>query len=478
MAGIKNYLLSRKLILLVTLIYTAIILTVLLNRFWQYEAFYYDHGMMEGTAYQVSQLQMPVHDRQYGRVSIYIDHLYPSLQLFLAPFYWLNSSYETPIVVMAVTIGLSVLVAYEIAKKYIKNHLMIYALLFAYMFYIGMQNALIFFIHDITVEIPFLMLLFWSITNSKIRLFYLLLIINLGFKESVSITTAAIGLFMFIAKPPWRKHAIVTILISTAYALLAAKVVIPFFYTQAFGVAGQFRYTPQLSANPLTMLSWFVDTAEKRETIVASLTSFGWLPIFFPPSLILIVQDLAQRFVLIDHASTLRQGLNLHYNANLAVILFYCSVLAVARLEKHKWYRKFGVLFHAILIVLVVGYFHRVAYRGPLGLVYNPEFYRITTNMKFMDDFVAKIPTTGKLMIQNNLAVRFTHNNLYLLLGMDHLRSVNPDVVAMDYRPGQNPNNYWPVSDADMASISAQLLADPRYRVIYADDYRYIFQKK
>ncbi len=93
----------------------------MLNRFWQYEAFYYDHGMYESTAYQISHFTMPLHDRGSGKVPIYVDHLYPSMQLALAPFYWIWDSYETPIVVMAVYIGLSVLVGYEIGRKTIKN---------------------------------------------------------------------------------------------------------------------------------------------------------------------------------------------------------------------------------------------------------------------------------------------------------------------------------------------------------------------
>lgn len=108
-------------ILLISVGYTSIVLTVTLHRFWQYEAFYYDHGMMEGTAYQVSQFKLPLYDRGYGKLPIYIDHLYPSLQIVLAPFYWLCPSYETPIIVMGILIGLSVLIAYGIAKSLIKN---------------------------------------------------------------------------------------------------------------------------------------------------------------------------------------------------------------------------------------------------------------------------------------------------------------------------------------------------------------------
>ena len=53
--NLKNYLYCRKLPLLITIAYTTIVLVVLLQRFWQYEVFYYDHGYTESAAYQAAQ---------------------------------------------------------------------------------------------------------------------------------------------------------------------------------------------------------------------------------------------------------------------------------------------------------------------------------------------------------------------------------------------------------------------------------------
>lgn len=473
----KHYFKTHKLIFAVALLYTVIITTVCLNRFWQYEAFYYDHGMMEGTAYQVSQFKMPLHDREYGRVSIYIDHLYPSLQLVLAPFYWLANTYETPIIVMCILIGLSVLVGYEVAKKLVRNQLMIYALLFAYMLYIGMQNAIIFLVHDITIQIPFLMLLFWAVINKRIKLFYLLLFINLGFKESVTITTLAIGVFMFLYDRKWWKHSITTIIISVLYAYVSSKIIVPYFYYQAFGHVGQFRYSPEISSNLIEMASRFVSTYTKKQTILVSLASFGFLPLFSPATWLMVIQDFAQRFVLIDYDNPFRQGMNLHYSANIVVILFFSSTIAVNWLERQRWY-KYIVFVHAFLIFTVVAIFHRFTFRGPLGLFYNPDFYRITSEQGYMNDFVARIPKKGKIMVQNNLAVRFTHNDLYILLNEQHIKDVDPDVIALDFRPGQNINNYWPSSEDAMKKMAGELLSNQRYKVFYREDHRYIFVKK
>lgn len=473
-----NYLKSRSVILLITLFYTAVVLIVLLNRFWQYEVFYYDHGMMEGTAYQVSQFKLPLHDREYGKLPIYIDHLYPSLQLVLAPFYWINNSYETPIIVMSLLIGSSVLIAYEIAGKFIKNKLMVYSLLFAYMFYIGMQNTLIFFVHDVTIQIPFLMFLFWSLFNKKFKLFYIFLLINLGFKESFSITGFTLGIAMVIFNKEWRKHGLIVIAISFLYGYMSAQLIIPYFRYLSFGSWQQYSYLPQLPDNIFEYISRFVNTDQKKETIVTSLATFGFLPVFSWFSLPLLIQDFAQRFVLIHSESPLRQGLNLYYNANLSVLLFIGSIMSVSWLQRFKLYSNKIINWHTFLIIITVVYFHQFKYHGPLGLIYNRDFFKITENMLFMDEFVNKIPKKGKIMLQNNLAVRFTHEDLYLLLSEKHFMEVDPDVVALDFRPGQNINNFWPMDEEKMKSLAQELSSDKRYEAIYKDDRRFIFVKK
>ena len=471
-----SYIRSRKLALLITALYTTVLLVVLINRFLQYEVFYYDHGYTEAAAWQASHFKVPLWDRE-GRTWAFTDHVYPSLLLIFAPIYWFTDSYLAPVIMLAILIGASVLIGYEIGYVLKINKLMLWALLFAYMFYIGLQNAEIFFLKDITVSIPFLMLLFLSIVKKKIKLFYVLLILNLGFKETNAVMgfTLGIGLFLFGGRF-WKKYGLFTVLISTAYAFFVTKLVVPYAMYQSFGTASNYGFNPEFSANPFSYVINLVNTPQKRETIFTSLSTFGFLPLFSPLGFLLTLQDFAQRFVLIGPFHPLRQGLNLHYNASLAVILFFSSVLAVKRLKKSRSYRGF-LTFHAFLIVVIVATYHQFIYHGPLGLIYNKDFTNITKNMKFINDFVAMIPKDGKLMIQNNLAVRFTHNDLYILSTEKYFRKVEPDVLVLDFHPGQNPNNFWPMTEDKMASLAAQLKKDPTYKALFQETHRYIFVK-
>lgn len=472
-----NYVKTRKLPILVSIFYFLIILILLLNRFWQYEVFYYDHGYAERAAYQVAHLQNPTWDRE-GRVSIFTDHVYPSLLLTLAPFYWVWDSYLTPIILIALLLGSLPLIAYEIGNSLKINKVMLYSLIFSFMFYIGTQNAIIFFLKDITVSIPFFLLMLLALIKNKVKSYYFLLLFTIGFKETITITTIALGLALFIFwDKSWRKHAVATIAISLLYGLFISKLFVPYIIFKSYGHWASYGFTPEALKNPILYITNFINTSTKRETIFTSLSSFGFLPALNPFGFILVLQDFAQRFVLVQSLSPLRQGLNLHYNISLAAIMFFASALSIRRWQSNKYYKKV-IYLHAVIIVLIVLVFHRFIYHGPFGLLYNKDFYKITNNMKFMNDFVARIPKNGKIMTQNNLAVRFTHNDLYILSSRGYIDTVKPDVIAMDFRPGQNINNYWPVTPEKMESIATYLKNDKEYKLFYGEQYRYIFVKQ
>src|SRR3989344_3161187 len=192
-----SYISSRKLPILISIFYFVIVLVLLLNRFWQYEVFYYDHGYAERAAYQLAHLQNPTWDRD-GRVSIFTDLVYPSLLLLFAPFYWIWDSYLTSVVISAVLWAAIPLIAYEIGFALKINKFMLYSLMFAFLFFIGTQNAIIFFLKDISVSIPFFFLLLLAILKRKIKLYYLLLLLNLGFKETITVTTISLGIGLIL----------------------------------------------------------------------------------------------------------------------------------------------------------------------------------------------------------------------------------------------------------------------------------------
>jgi len=131
-------------------------------------------------------------------------------------------------------------------------------------------------------------------------------------------------------------------------------------------------------------------------------------------------------------------------------------------------------VFHALAIILIVLYFHRVKYHGAFGLAYNPIFYRHTAEMKFLQDFVNQIPSGKKVMTLNNLAPHLTHADTVMLLG--DYKKLQPDIIALDVRPGQNPSNYWPVQENYLQAFGG-LASDPNYKLTKFSDTLLMFVK-
>ncbi len=470
---LKDYLKSRIFILLITIAYTAVILVLLINRFWQYEVFYYDHGYTESALYQASKFQMPLWDRE-GRAYAFVDHFYPSALLLYSPFFWFFDSYLTTVVIFSILMGITPFIGYEIGVALKLKKFIVYALVFAFMFFIGFQNTIIFFVKDVSSSVPFLMLLFLVLVKRQKLLYFMLIFITLGFRENLAITIFALGIYIFIFEKDWRKEGLYTVIIGIFYALLVTKLIVPYFIFKSFNRPSPYMFEPDFGPSLTYLITAFFDTVQKRETIFISFLNFGFLPLIHPLGWLMAVQDFAQRFVL-QGGTPLRTGLNVYYSATLSVLFFVSSLLTLQKLQR-KLSDKAQYLI-ALFIVLTVIFLHRFVYHGPLGLIYNPDFLKITKNMTFMNEYVNKIPRTGKIMVQNNLAVRFTHDDYYILSSEKYFQKIKPDVIALDFRPGQNINNYWPMTEEKMKNLSALIKNNPDYEPVFEEEYRYIFIK-
>ena len=323
---LRGYFKSRSIIILITIAYTFIILFLLINRFLQYEVFYYDHGYTESAIYQASKFQMPLWDRE-GKAYAFVDHFYLSVLLLYSPFFWLFDSYLTSIIIFSILMGITPLIGYEIGVALKLKKFIIYSLLFAFMFFIGFQNTIIFFVKDVSSSVPFLMLLFLAFITRKRLLYFLLVFFTLGFRENLAIAIFSLGIYIFIFEKDWRKEGLYTALIGFFYALIVAKIIVPYFIFKSFGRHGSYMFQPDFGSSLTYFITAFFDTAQKRETIFVSFLNFGFLPLIHPLGWIMALQDFVQRFVL-QGATPLRTGLNVYYSATLSVLFFVSSLLS------------------------------------------------------------------------------------------------------------------------------------------------------
>ena len=447
------------------ILFTIVGILVSLNRFWQYEAFYIDFGEYDQAIWAISRFQPPMLDHWIlGFISIFADHLTPSVFL-LSPLYWFTSNSEVILIAQAIIVGLSGLVLYSIGKTIIKDKFISAAVLFCYYMFVGLQNAVITEFHEITVMTLFFILTFWAFVKKKRFLYFVFLIIMLGFKEITFLIGVCLGIAIFIIDRKWKKEAIVTIILSILWGVIAIKIIIPYFspgtYLYAEGI-------PDAISDKLTAL---FDHPLKRHTLFYSFLSFGFLPIFAPQFWALMVQDYLSRF-LTQNFST-RWDLGLHYNAISAVILALATIYAIKFLIKYPFVKKYRY----IVVYLLIGnalFLNRFVLHGPFNLVYNKAFYDHTKQFTFLDIMVKMVPPNATVSTHNNLASRFTHQRVWLL--KDNYEIHKPEYILIDNRQGQNPNDFTGTGDLDQ--ILKKVLDDPNYQAIYRTKEQYVFNRK
>lgn len=465
--NIKNFIKNNYILLIFLLFYTFISIIVSVERYWQFSSFYLDLGLFDQAIWRLAHFQVPVIDHISKSIEgkiIFADHFNPSMLLF-APLYWFTERTETLLITQSIFVSLSAFVLHKISSVIIKSHIVRVALLVSYLGFIGLQNALITDFHDTTVLTLPLSLFFWSILKKKWKLYWILLLLILGFKETMAGLGFGLGFYVFLTG--YKKIGFYTMIVSILWAIIASKCIIPYFS------GGVYIYTPQWPVSISAGIESFFFPIIKTKTMLYGLASFGFLPIAYLPLIPTIVENYIERFVFNNAA--IRWDLGMHYNAPLAPLFFMSAVECIKKFNLEKKIPKLLSIW-AVATILMVIILNRFILHGPLMLAFNPAFYETTKENLFLDTFINQIPKDGLLMTQQNIAPRFTHYCV-IMLKRDY-KKYNPDYIALDLRSGQNPANFFPLTEEGTKSLFAELKTDNQYIMKMLSSNTYIFAKR
>ncbi len=438
-------------------LFTLAAIAVSLHRFWQYEVFYYDFGIFDRAIWLVSQFKAPIIDHLVvGGKLIFADHFNPSIFLF-SPLFWFTDRSEILLIVQSLIVGLAGLFLYKTGKTVTKNSLFSLAILIAFYFFIGIQNAVIFDFHGTTVATLAIVLCFYFFAKNNKIPFVIFFLLTLGFKESNFLLCAGIAISTFFLNKQWRRVSIALFILSLVWGIFTIKFFIPYF------AGGRYGYDVQFTADKLNIIFDLLDTPMKRNVVFYSLLSFGFL--VHPAFLFLIIQDFLVRFL------SGRVSLGLHYSAQLACILAISSLYSYAIVRKNNVIKKYMTIV-SLLLMLNALFLYRFVLRGPLALSYNKSFYLHTNEFAFLNNLIAKVPKGTSVMTQNNLAPHFTHEQQLWVL-KDNYETYDAEYIVLDFRSGQNANDFFPTKHPDL--VLQKLLKDPRYEVLFEDNHAYIF---
>lgn len=432
------------------------------NRLWQYELGYYDFGIFTRPILLVSKFKPPIIDHFiFSNRLNFADHFNPSIFMF-SPLFWFTDHIEVLLILQSMLVGLSGIVLFLIAKKVLKTSFLSFAVVIAYLFFQGMQNAVYSDFHDVTAAVFFMMMTYWAIFAGRKKTFFIFFFLTLGFKESLFLFGIGLAVFIYLTKKEWRRIAVATGIMSLVWGVVAIKFIIPHFSPNGF------FYYPDIR-NIGSIIGVMFSPVIKVKTIAWTMVSFLFLPLFAPSTWLILIFHYAHRF-LSDGSS--RWDLGLHYNAEITPTLAIATILGLVFLQK-KLPSK--VVFVTGFLLLSTSLFlHRFILHGPIRLAYNPIFYKHTQDFKFLDKLVSKVPKNVRISTQNNLTPPFFHQEVWIL--RDNYQYMNPEYIVVDTRDGQNPANYLGIRD--IKKLAEIISKDKRYTIFYHQGDQFIFKRK
>lgn len=454
------------LVICASTIYSIIFSLIALNRFWQYEAWYYDFGIFARAIYLASQFKEPIIDHfVVGGKSIFADHFHPIILLF-APVFWFTKQAEILLVVQAIFVGISGIFIYLTAQSVLKNQWWSLCLTAIYFSFIGLHYALIAEFHEITLLPLPLSMFFYALVTKKTRLYVLSTVAVLLVKESTFIIPAFFCLTQSMtSKGNWRKLNVVLVVSSLVYGLLAIKVIIPHFS------GGEYQYSKGFSLSSIQKM-W--DTPLKIKTFWQILASYGFLPLLAPETLPPVLFNLYTRF---SEDSISRHSLGLHYNAEIAPTLLFACIFAIQRIQK-LFEKKAITSLVLIGVVFWSMYFSFIHLDSPFRLALLSDFYKHSHSFTFLDTLVQKVPHDGLVMSQANLAPRLVDRDLVML--RIEYEKYNPDWIVVDTRKDQNPNNFYGATRPGASypdEVFEKLSTDQNYEIFYQQGEQIIYKK-
>lgn len=362
-------------------------------RHTHYQSFGYDLGINDQLVWKYSTFQSPITTiSPFPTRTKLVEHI-ELIYAFISPLYWIWSARKMLLLIEAAFVCVSGVAVYLLAKEKKCTELISNTLVFSFLAFYGIQNAMWFDVHSASFSAAFLMWFILFLEKKKrihSAIFFFLAITS---KENVALLTLLISFIYFLRTKS--KEMLMYMGISIVYLLFVFFIYFPYIVQ-----------TPYLYQNQAGLLSnlnpaSFYDTGDKRAVIWYSLLSFGGLPLLSPLYLLAVIGDLATYFVI---ASDLpgAQGLFMQYRITLAPLLIWGTIMTISRFKKlNRWY----IALYLILCTCFVQYTLHL----PLSYLSKSWFWTEPASVKDINTLIRYLPATASVVSQNNITPHISH---------------------------------------------------------------------
>jgi uncharacterized membrane protein len=260
-------------------------------------------------------------------------------------------------------------------------------------------------------------------------------------QENFALFTVALGIYLAVRYRDFKK-GIALAALGAVWFLLAVFVIIPYF-GQASYIYLPYHVTKMSFLETIKMMvyPWM-----KAKVMIASLLSFGFLPLLSPAIFIILFEEFFQRFV--GSPFPARWCVGYHYNSILA------PVLALGAIEVFK--KNFSRKRNLAIIIIFIGIFLTQKLTAPATeKLLTRKFYDFS-RVKDIKVILSLIPKEASVAATNNLGPHLSHRQQLILLTnciedktlwVDQTKrcfKMNPDYLVADLNLNLELVSYYP----------------------------------
>lgn len=389
-------LLSRLLPILICLLFFTAYTVLAFVRHDHYQSFGYDLGINDQTVWRYAHFELPLTTIDPFPDKLKLAEHVEIVYALISPFYWIWESRKMLLLVSNAWFCLSAIAVYKLAQKKKLSPRTGTALVFSYLGFYGVQNAVWADVHSASFGAAFLMWFLYFLETRRKKLSILFFFLAITAKENIGLLTFALSFVYFLKERS--KLFLFFMAASVVYVLFVFFIFFPhvmhvsYLYQNKGGIFS--------NLNPLSL----VDTDEKRQVIWYSLLSFGFLPLFSPLYLIPALADLATYFVIASQLSG-AQGLYGQYRISLAPLLIWATI---GTLGMTKRFDKGYIGIYLVICTLVVQFVLHL----PLSYLTKSWFWQEPPAVKSINRMKeAFLPQSASVVAQNNIVPHISHRD-------------------------------------------------------------------
>ena len=429
--------LPQTLLIFLVVVFALYFSALSLQQHWAFQTNGMDVGNVDQALWNTAQgrfLQFSLMTPVESRLALHVE---PVL-LLLVPFYWLGlGGPELLLVVQAGVVALGAWPLYQLSinnyqfstadlslRGPVKGQSNLLLLLFplAYLLWPGLESAVLFEFHAVTLAPTFLLFAFLALEQKHDSRFLIFALLAMACKEDMPLVVAMLGLYAGLARRRWRLAGL-TIGLSVLWFALAFFVIQPQF---AAGGNIQLDRYAWLGDNPAAMLQTIITQPAQVAAHLQAANLFGYLfNLFLPTAFLALLSPLT----LLPMLPTLAVNLlsanpfqwrleDFHYAAPLAPFLFVSAIYGIRRISELANQRisestdqptsqpanqptTFIPILTALLLIFSLMY-HILRGYTPLARPF--AWPTVTAHHHRLGQVVATIPPDSALFTQANLA--------------------------------------------------------------------------